>query len=213
MARYSLSSVALIIGLVLPAVAQQVLYDPLPPKGSAYLRVINAGATPLSVDGVTLGTGTADRVGPYRVMQNVAAGRNAISLGGQSVPLRLAEASYTTLLVMPGGEEKAVTDETEFNQVRAKLTFYNAAAGCPAASVSLGAEGPKVFDAVPPGEGRTRAVNPVNAQLAARCGEQAPSLFDLSGLQAGARVSIVLLGTPQERVAFAIQDQTAPWKD
>jgi hypothetical protein len=56
-------------------------------------------------------------------------------------------------------------------------------------------------------------INPVNAQLAARCGEQAPSLFDLSGLQAGARVSIVLLGAPQERVAFAIQDQTAPWKD
>lgn len=208
-----LALVALASGLASPATAQQVLYDPLPPKGSAYLRVMNAGSAPLSVDGATLGTSKTDRVGPYRVMQNVAAGRTTVSLGGRSVPVTLAEASYTTLIVLPGGEVKTVTDETEFNQVRAKLTFYNAAAACPQASVSLGADGAKVFDAVKPGEGRMRAVNPVTAQLAARCGDEAPSLFDLSGLQAGARVSIVLTGGPQARSAFVIQDQTAPWKD
>ncbi len=217
-------AVALALLAVQPASAQQALYEPLPPKGSAYVRFFNALAQPATVSPdfappLTLGTGAAQRVGPYTVVENVAGRSVTVPLqaaGGQaSVTLALRPGSYNTVLWLPGGDGPhglVLQDESEFNQLRAKLTFYNATANCKAASLAITPDGPEVFQNVPPAEARMRAVNPVEATLRARCDGRTTRPFDLKGLREGGRSSIWLIMTAEGPLAFLTEDATTVGK-
>lgn len=215
--------------LVGSAAAQQVLYDPLPPRGSAYVRFINGlpEAVTLRPDyapPATLGTAQADRVGAYTVVPNVEGRTLTIPfLAGTrraEATLRLEPGSFTTVMLMPSGataaanapQAVAVTDETAFNQVRAKLAFYNAAPACAAARLEVEPAGPAVFQDVAPGTVRMRAVNPVAVSVGAGCAGSAAPPFPLEGLEAGGRYSIVLMAPEGSPLAFLARDRTIPWR-
>ncbi len=214
----------LLAGLALPVTAQQVLYEPLPPAGSAYLRIVNATAEPLAirpgvVGSTTLGIEPAQRVSPYTVQESVA--DRAVELGftagaarGETT-LRLEAGSFNTLLVVEqGGALRAmpVLDQTQFNQTRARLTFYNATPACEGAGLVLEPEGQAVFADVARGAARMRSVNPVSAQVRVLCGTARGAPFALGSMEAGGQYSVWMMAPRGQPTGFVTRDVTTPWR-
>jgi len=222
-----------LVALALPAAAlaqagpaaQAQVYDPQPPPGSAYLRFVNALGGPLALrpdflPPQTLGATPAERVTPYAVVERAAGRVLALdaTAGGATgrASLRAEPGSYVTVLLQrdPAGGIAAVpvVDRADFDRAKARLGFYNAAPGCPAAALRLAANGATVFDQVAPGTARTRTVNPVSAALHAECDGQSASVA-LEGLEAGGTWSILLI-RPEEAApaAFLVRDTTARWR-
>ena len=182
-------------GLARPARAQQFLYDPEPPAGSAFLRFVNATGAEVALRpdfAAGRALGTASRVTPYAVVEAVAGRALGIEAAGIRQSLTLTPGSFNTLLVLPGAL-RLVVDQAEFNQLRARLTFYNATADCTDGRLAILPADQAVFEGLAPGQGRSRAVNPVQAQLGASCAAGAAPPFALEGLEAGGMYSIWLM--------------------
>ncbi len=216
------SAVALGAG---PAAAQEALYGPQPPKGSAYVRFVNAlpvaaALTPDFLPAEQLGTGPADRVGAYFAVERVA-GRALqldIQAGGKT--------GHATLQADPGGFLTIVVQQTqagalaatpiadlaEFNQNRARLSFYNATADCPAGTLALDPGGQAVFQDVPAGGAKARSVNPVNAQLRASCTGRAAPPVTLGGMEPGSMFSVWLMAPDGKPTAFVTRDVATPYR-
>jgi len=206
------------------ATAQNQVYDPLPPPGSAYVRFVNAlgGAVVLRPDFLPpqqLGTASLQRVTQYLVVENVA-GRNLVvdaQEGERSgrITLHAEPGSFVTVIVQQAAGQALtavpVVDHTDFNQSRARLSFYNATPDCADASLVLEPSGPAVFQTVAPGTAKARTVNPVTATVRAACAGQAAEPFALSGLEAGGMYSIWLMFPDGHATAFVSRDTTARW--
>ena len=215
--------VLLLAGLGAPAAAQEALYGPQPPPGSAYVRFVNATAAPLAVrpdflPAQRLGIAEGDRVGPYAVV--VAAGARALGLalqgGGRSASatLHVAPDSFDTVLVRTdaAGAPVAVViaEGAAFDQARARLSFFNATADCGDGSVSLLPQGAVVFAGVPPGEARSRTVYPVQATLRTACADGSAEV-NLTGMAAGGSTSVWLMRAGGRAVAFMTKDAVLPY--
>lgn len=219
-----LAAALLLAGLSGGALAQNQVYDPLPPPGSAYVRFVNAADAAITVKpdfgGVQqLGTAAAQRVSPFMPIEKVA-GR-ALSLEVQAgtrtvkASLKAEAGSYVTVLIesdlAKGLVVVPVVDNTEFNQSRARLSFYNATA-CAAASLTIDPDGPVIFPDVAAGTAKARSVNPVTAKIHAACdGKPAPSIA-LEGMEAGAMYSVWLMGAGISPQSFLSRDTTAKYK-
>lgn len=214
----------LLAALSTPAIAQQVLYEPLPPAGSAYLRVVNATQAPLTVrpnlvGAVTLDIEPARRVTAYTVQENVA-GRalDIVFSAGPAqgaITLRLEPGSFNTLVVVQEGAQVRglpVIDQTQFNQTRARLTFYNATSSCAGAGLVLDPEGQSVFSDLGPGLARMRSVNPVSARVRIVCGTERGQPFPLGAMEAGGQYSIWFMEGRGQPIGFITRDATAPWR-
>lgn len=139
-----------------------------------------------------------------------------ISSGGrqQVVPLALPPDKQVTVLLVAEGallRARAVVDEVEFNQTRARLRFYNATPDCAAAGLAVANGGPRVFSDVAPGEARMRAVNPVTAEVQAGCATGQAPAFALRNLEIGAGYSLWLMAPAGTLAAFVTADGNKPW--
>ncbi len=224
--RFALSIVGALIGVLaaFPAAAQNQVYDPLPPPGSAYVRFVNAvgGDMSLRPDFLSpqqLGDAATHRVTPYFVVEK-AADRSfllEVQAGARSghFMLHADPGSFVTVIVEAAGQNALgavpVVDHTDFNQTRARLSFYNATPDCTAAAVMLNPNGPSVFQDVAPGTAKVRSVNPVAAQIKVICTGQTAAPFALEGLEAGGMYSIWLMESKDGPTAFLIRDVTARW--
>jgi hypothetical protein len=213
--RRALLGVAAALLLALPARSQGFLYDPEPPAGAAFLRYVNATGAEVSVraeQGAArlLGTANDARVSPYTIIERVQGRDVAVEFPGGRRTLRLAPGSFTTLLLVSRDGRVAaepVTDQAEFNQLRARLSFYNATAACADGELAIMPAGTAVFRGIAAGAAQSRSVNPVEAELAARCGGEAAPLR-LSGLEAGGMYSIWLMRPGAAPIAFITRDST-----
>jgi hypothetical protein len=207
------------------AAAQNQVYAPLPPSGSAYVRFVNALAADLAITpdflpAQHLGTAAAERVTSYAVVERVAGRTLALdaAAGGRSghAALQVEPGSFVTLILEQGPAGTItmvrIVDRTDFNQSRARLSFYNATPDCADASLALEPSGPAVFQAVVPGTAKARTVNPVTAQVRATCAGQSAPPFALTGLEAGGMYSIWLMLADGQPIAFVDRDTTAPWQ-
>lgn len=201
-----------LLALAGAAQAQPALYGPQPPAGAAFLRFVNASAADVTVraDGLPSLVLPPAGIGAYRTLARadraVAMEARAADGTGRLGP-RVAGGAFVTVLVLPGGALRAVTDVAGFNQARAHLAFYNAVPDCPAAALLVEPDGPAVFEGVGPGEMRGRAVNPARGTLRARCGDRSATL-ELEGLEAGGRYSAWFLpgATPDAPRAALTRD-------
>lgn len=204
--------------------SQSQVYDPAPPRGSAYVRIVNGlpgdvTARPDFLPEQRLGTGPAQRAMAYTVVENVANRQLRLEFAegqrrGQAT-LRVEAGSFTTLLLhatASGIAAAAITDTTDFNRARVRLAFYNGLADCLAASLSLLPSGPAVFEGVPALATRTRSVNPVSAEVRASCGTRAATPVSLEGMEAGGMYSIWLIGGGGNVGAFLTRDTTARYR-
>lgn len=205
-----------------PSRAQIALYEGRLPEGFAFIRFANTTAdamdlAPAFTDPVKLGSDAAARISQYRVVENVAGKTLAVTNGeGGHIDLRLEAGKFHTFLITAGGAQlagKLVTDVTEYNQLRSKLSFYNAAPTCPTASLLLEPANQAVFTAVETATMRTRSINPVaEAKVHATCdGANVPTL-DLGELNAGALYSVWLMAPSGVATTFLAQDFIAPYQ-
>lgn len=218
-------AIAFAASIPMTAMAQNQVYDPLPPPGSAYVRFVNAADAALTLKpdflaAQQLGLSPAQRVTPFTAVEKVA-GR-ALSLdvqaGGRSVKavLKADPGSYVTVLIesdpAKGLVVVPVVDNTEFNQSRARLSFYNATSSCASASLAIDPDGPVVFPEVAAGTAKARSVNPVTAKIHAACGDAKTASIPLEGMEAGAMYSVWLMGAGITPQTFITRDATAKYK-
>ncbi|MFG1463948.1 alginate O-acetyltransferase AlgF [Xanthobacter sp. DSM 24535] len=194
------------------------LYAAKPPAGSAFVRVLNPTGAAVTV---ALGDGAKTPLGPdgprasvYRVVRGGTAVNVSVDgkpTSGTAIP---AADGFTTLVLVPEGPNfrlEPLTDSTEGrDDLKAMLRFYALAPGC-TATLAV-ADGPTVFDAVPPMASRQRAINPVDASLVGRCGDVASAPLKLPQLKAGDHYSLFLVGTAQAPVLAGQNDETEPYR-
>ncbi|UPY36973.1 alginate O-acetyltransferase AlgF [Sediminicoccus sp. KRV36] len=205
--------------------AQGQVYDPVPPRGSAYVRLVNAlpgevTARPDFLPQQRLGVAPAQRVMAFTTVENVANRQLRLEFQegtrrGQAT-LRVEPGSFVTVLLHAAANGSLlatpVVDAPDFNRARARLAFYNTMADCPAATLSIHPAGPAVFEGVPSLATRARSVNPVAAEIRAQCGDRASAPFALEGLEAGGMYSIWMISGAPAPTAFLTRDTTAVWR-
>lgn len=219
------AALALSLGPTDGARAQGQVYDPVPPRGSAYLRLVNVlpgevTARPDFLPQQRLGAAPAQRVMAFTAVENVANRQLRIEFQeGQrrgQASFRIEPGSFVTVLLHAtangGIAATPVVDSPDFNRARARLAFYNAMPDCAAAGISIQPSGPAVFEGVPSLATRARSVNPVAAEIRALCGDRGSAPLTLEGMEAGGMYSIWLIsGAPQPQ-AFLTRDTTAVWR-
>jgi alginate O-acetyltransferase complex protein AlgF len=221
--RALLLAAGLLVGGLGVAHAQEALYGPQPPKGSAYVRIVSALDAKADVKpefraALSLGAGTSDRVSPYNVVEAVAGKKLSLSVSvdGKTVT---GDASadpdgFLTILLLPdasGAKIVGISDEAEFNQTKTRLAFYNGIPGCDGGMLALDPGGQAVFKDVGPGQQKTRAVNPTTANVKASCGDKTAESIGLSGLEAGGMNSIFLVSSGGKAQAFVVKDIATPY--
>ena len=208
--------------------AQVPLYAQSLPEGTVYIRLVNAlpAAATVQTDfagKVKLGADGAARVSPYYV---------AGKAGGKSVALQVtmtgAGRTATARFVPPNGKfvtvvlhqssdgvtAAEITDRPEYNQLRARLSFYNATTGCTTGSLA-DASGKPIFNATPPDSAQARSINPVAAKVIASCAAGNAPPLDLGKLEAGGLYSVWMMqpdGPPGTGAltVFVAHDTIAP---
>jgi len=205
--------------------AQGQVYDPVPPRGSAYVRLVNVlpgevTARPDFLPQQRLGTAPEQRVMAFTTVENVANRQLRLEFqeGGRrgQATLLVEPGSFVTVLLHAGASggltATPVVDVADFNRARARLAFYNAMPDCPVAALLINPAGPAVFEGVPSLTARARSVNPVAAEIRGQCGERASAPFALEGLEAGGMYSIWLITGAAAPMAFLTRDTTAVYR-
>lgn len=214
--RLALAPVALAI-LAAPAGAQELtrLYAPKPPLGSAYVRVVD-----LAASGASIGIGSAPAALPpagdtatiYRIVKGGAP--LSVSIGGKPAEGSIVPQvdAFSTVVVPASGPAVVIADPTEGrNDLKAQLRVYNLVPGC-AASVAVADGGPVVFEGVATNDTRQRAINPIEAVLAASCGAAVSQPLKLPPLKAGDHYSLFLLPGASGPKLAGQRDETEPYR-
>ncbi len=220
LSRLPLIGLAL-LGLAVPVQAQPLLYAQRLPEGTVYIRLVSAlpGAASVQTDfagKVDLGADGASRISPYFV---------AGSAGGKTVTMQVSEGGKTanaifepksgtfiTVVLHPkpdGVTTAIITDKPEYNQLKARLSFYNATGDCTAGSLSEQVGRP-VFNNIPPDAGQARSINPVAATVTAACGGGKAPALSLGQLEAGGLYSVWMMRPAGQLLTFVAHDTIAP---
>ena len=204
-----------------PAMAQIALYADRLPDGFAYVRFANTTATALDLvpdftDKMTVGTEGPKRISQYHVVEAVAGKTLTVAAGGGRASFKLQPGKFHTFLITQPGPLLAgtlVVDVTQYNQLRSKLSFYNAAPDCPQAGLVLEPKGESVFKAVAALAMQTRSINPVEeAKVHATCGAAKLATLDLGELNAGGLYTVWLVNEGGKPVTFLAMDGIAPYQ-
>ena len=201
--------------------AQPMLYEQRLPDGFAFIRFASAlpAATVLKPDfadgPLSLGAAGADRVSPYYVGEGVTGRDVKIEVqGGPVLAVRVKGGGLNTILLTPDGAggvtATSIADQAEYNQTRARVTFYNAVPGCAGGALALAPSNQAVFSDIPALSGRMRSLNPTAAVVRASCQGKTAAELDLGRLQPGGLYSIWLMAPAGQASAFLVQDRIAP---
>ena len=121
--------------------------------------------------------------------------------------------TFVTVVLEKKGDGVAavlIADKPEYNQLRARLSFYNATPDCAGATLAEGT-GRAVFSGLAPGTGQARSINPAAAKVVASCAAGKAAALDLGKLDAGGLYTVWLMqpdgGAP---ISFMAHDTIAP---
>lgn len=199
-----------------------MLYEMRLPDGFALIRYVNGTEVPLALRSDfdlprQLGTEGAARVSSFFVIEKLEERPLEMEATGPGLATRVAftvrpNSFNTVMLLRDGGTlvARAVEDTTEYNQLRARITFYNATLGCGTATLALERGNRPVIEGVAPVAMGARTVAPAAARLVTSCGGVRVGPLDLGRLEAGQLTSVLLLapgGTPE---LVAARDFIAP---
>ena len=174
-----------------------------PPIGSAFIRVVNATAAPLSIamddfGAMQLGAGQGDRVAPFRVVEDAA--KHPVHVTAEAGwrgcdpdlprPRRTAPSPSWWSRARAGGWScgrwSTRWSSTRFARAWRSTTQRRVARARPVWRRSRPAR--TVFDNVAAGTTKSRTVNPVQATLRAQCGGQSSPDLALAGMAIGSVV-------------------------
>ena len=185
--RKMLTAIAVLSGI---ASAQDLagLYAPAPPPDSAFVRIINATATPLSA---TLGSkaATAPKAGISTYVV-VPQGNVAAKVGAANNTLAVVAGKFYSA-VWNGKTFRLMTDVSADDRAKAQLTVYNLGTR-PALDLKTADGKLSVVGGVKPGESGNRAVNGITVDLAVFGGSKALATFKGAALERGNAYAIVV---------------------
>ena len=185
--RKMLTAIAVLSGI---ASAQDLagLYAPAPPPDSAFVRIINATAAPLSA---TLGSkvATAPKAGISTYVV-VPQGNVAAKVGAASNTLAVVAGKFYSA-VWNGKTFRLMTDVSADDRAKAQLTVYNLSTK-PALDLKTADGKLSVVGGVKPGESGNRAVNGITVDLAVFGGSKALATFKGAALERGNAYAIVV---------------------
>lgn len=202
-----------------PAPAQEIgkLYATRPPPGSAFIRVATIGdikaGTKLHINARDLPID--DVASRYRAVRADASIKLSIdgAAVGENVTF-LPDRFYTVVVAREGANWTShAIDECQggnASDLKAQLRFFNLMPGCEA-TLRI-AEGPTVFDAIAFATVKSRAINPVEAQLEATCGGSNASL-KLPPLRSGDHYSLFLTQVGGKSALSGQFDETEPYRE
>lgn len=171
------------------------LYDPAPPEGSAFVRLINAmdSAAALAVDGKKLNKTESGTVGAYVPF---ASGKVNLSVSAITAAHELAKGGFYSALFY-NGALIVVADTAIANPAKSQIAFYNFT---PAPASLKTADGKAEIVAVTaPGESGYREINPVEITLGAFTADSADKPAAQTGpviLKRGVPMAVLFL--PQD---------------
>ena len=185
--KFLLTVTALLFGI---ASAQDLagLYAPAPPPDSAFVRVINTTATPVSA---TLGSKAA--VAPKAGISTyvvVPQGNVAAKVGAASSNLAVVAGKFYSA-VWNGKTFRLMTDVSADDRAKAQLTVYNLGTR-PALDLKTADGKLSVVSGVKPGQSGNRAVNGITVDLAVFGGSKALATFKGAALERGNAYAIVV---------------------
>jgi alginate O-acetyltransferase complex protein AlgF len=194
------------------------LYAPQPPANASYLRALNASALSAKVElsgsavAQTLTPGEATRfsVVTQGTPVHVTVDGQALTLNGAADGAAVGDA-LTIALTHDAKGWHATRISGKYGRVdglKATLHAFNFAPGC-SAKISLGADGPAVFDQMSTGAQISRAVNPVSATLVGQCGAAKSAPLTLPPLAAGDSYSLFLTGSAAKPELAGVRDTLA----
>lgn len=181
------------------AAAQETLYAPAPPAGSAFVRVANAdAAASVTLDGRAALTAPAQGVSAYLV---VPQGPHTFRTGSATLKLNVVGGTYQTM-VLQGGKWRALPAEQPGSVTRARLTLYNLS---DAPASLLTADGrTRLLPDLGPGAVKSLSVNAVSAALGVFAGGSPIQTFPTEALRAGASYSAFVFGRGGSRTAVLV---------
>ncbi len=196
--RTALTATLLLLGA---AHAQEALYAPAPPAGSAFVRVVTVdGGRAVTLDGRPfLSAAAARTVSSYQI---VAQGAHTLRAGTATLTLNVQGGAYHTL-VLRGGTLGALEAEQPAGLTKARLTLYNFS-DAPATLSTADGRTPLIRD-VAPGSVRALSVNAVSAALGVFGSGRALNTFPAEALRAGASYSAFVFGRGAARTAIWVQ--------
>lgn len=215
-----LSGIALWWFLTGQATAQEIgrLYAPRPPMGSAFVRVATANETK---PGATIRMNTTEIpvdegniASRYRVAP--ADRPTVLSIDGVTIEVQLRPLSNRFYTIVVARNDAGWTGftidegESHVDDLKAQLRFFNLVPNCEAELKISG--GPTIFDAATARNVRSRAINPVQAQLEASCGGRSAP-FKLPQLRSGDHYSLFLRETAGTLALSGQFDETEPFRD
>lgn len=185
-----MKQVFVVLLLLGQALAQdtQGLYAPAPPPDSAFVRVINASASPLSA---TLGSkaATAPKAGISTYVV-VPQGSVTAKVGAVSSNLAVVAGKFYSA-VWNGKAFRLMTDVSADDRAKAQLTVYNLSSR-QALDLKTADGKLSVVSGVKPGESGNRAVNGITVDLAVYGGSKALTTFKGVALERGTAYAIVV---------------------
>ncbi len=200
-----LGGVLLLSLLALPGAlfAQDALYDPDPPEGSAFVRVVNGSAA--SVAGKLgerdFGAVASHASTKYRVVQK---GEPAWSAGGA---FAVEEGGFYTVLVRADGKAELLKDPVLSSRAKALVVFYNADSDGAWDLKTADGKVPLITGVSAPGNG-SREVNGIKVDLAAFSeGGKSPAVDGIQ-LERGNAYSFFLFETANGPTAVWAQNTT-----
>jgi alginate O-acetyltransferase complex protein AlgF len=201
------------------------LYAPQPPADAAYLRVLNASAQSARV--VLSGSVGAQTLAPGEVtrLSVVTHGMPMrVTIDGRPLPLENSgAATAAAATAVAAGEALTIAlaydakgwhatrisgTYARVDGLKATLHAFNFAPGC-SAKISLGGDGPTVFDPISAGAQTSRAINPVSATLVGQCGAVKSAPLRLPPLAAGDSYSLFLTGDASKPELIGVRDALA----
>ena len=202
-----------------PVTAQEIgkLYATRPPPGSVFVRVAAIGRADakLQLNGRELPIPDGHVASRYRVARADSPFKLSIDGAPVGENVKFAPDRFYTLVVARDGAKWSIgtIDEGQganASDLKAQLRFFNLVPGCEA-TLRI-AEGPTVFDAVGFAAVKSRAINPVEAQLEAACGGSQASL-KLPPLRSGDHYSLFLTQTGSASALSGQFDETEPYQE
>jgi alginate O-acetyltransferase complex protein AlgF len=189
---------------------EEKLYEPAPPPGAAFVRVINltgAGEAPEVMIGESVvGTVGELQASPYHVVEER---ETPIALGDAEATAAIEPGRFFSIVARPGEDGIAITtleDEPNTDRTKAQLALYNLTGE---ADVDLVTSDGKVvvFEDVAPDSATYRTVNAVTVGLSVKINGEVVATFEDVPLERGTAFGILVAGAAQDEVEL-IQAET-----
>jgi hypothetical protein len=169
---------------------EEGLYPAAPPRGSAFIRFLNAAnPTPLAVKirSKSFGSEALGAISPYAPVQK---GEADISLGGSSATVTLKEGTYYTAMLVKG-HLSVLEEPPSDNKLKAQIVLINASS-TPAVSLKTADGATGVVSDVGAAKLEGRAVNAVTAPFSVYAAEKKIAAIDPQALERGARYAVIV---------------------